>query len=82
IRLTFAGISDRMRRMILGENAAKLYDFDLEKLRPLADRHGPTPAQVDSPLPFGEIPEDSACYVFHLARRELAEQQESNGGPG
>jgi len=79
LRLTFAGMSDRLRRMILGENAAKLYGFDLQRLRPRADQHGPTPAQIDVPLPPEEIPNDSACYVFHSARRELAEQQETTG---
>jgi len=47
LQLTFADMPDARRRKVLGENAAKLYRFDLDKLRPLADKHGPTPAQID-----------------------------------
>ena len=74
LRLTFADIPDRQRRMILGENAAALYGFDLDALRPLAESHGPTPAQVDTPLPADQIPRDSHCYLFTAALRELAAQ--------
>ena len=67
LRLTFAGMSETRRRKVLGENAAKLYKFDLEKLRPLAAQYGPTPAQVDTPLPREQIPRDSTCYLFQNA---------------
>ena len=67
LRLTFCGISDRDRRLLLGENAAQLYNFDLEALRPLAELHGPRPSQIDDPLPRDEIPRDSGCYLFHNA---------------
>jgi len=66
LQLTFGGIPDRERRMILGENAARLYNFDLEALKPLAAQHGPTPAEVETPLE--KIPEDSGCYLFMNAR--------------
>jgi hypothetical protein len=52
------------RRKVLGENAAALYKFDLEKLKPLAARYGPTPEQVSKPLSPAEIPQDSTCYLF------------------
>jgi predicted TIM-barrel fold metal-dependent hydrolase len=64
LRLTFADIPDGRRRKLLGENAARLYRFDLEKLRPLAAKFGPTPEQVNEPLPREKIPRDSACYLF------------------
>ncbi len=64
LRLTFADIPDARRRKLLGENAAALYHFDLEKLRPLAAKYGPTPEQVNEPLPREKIPRDSACYLF------------------
>jgi hypothetical protein len=70
LQLTFPGVPDRERRMILGENAARLYKFDLERLRPLAARYGPTPAQVDTPLQ--EVPADSGCYLFVDERRARA----------
>ncbi len=36
LRLTFADMPETRRRKVLGHNAAKLYKFDLEKLKPLA----------------------------------------------
>ena len=38
----FAGIPAEDVRAILTDNPAKLYGFDLETLRPVADRVGPT----------------------------------------
>ncbi|MBJ7514482.1 MAG: amidohydrolase, partial [Acidimicrobiia bacterium] len=35
---------------ILGENAAALYGFDLAALAPLAEVHGPTVAEIATPL--------------------------------
>ena len=67
LRLTFAGISDARRRKLFGENAAALYKFDLAKLRPLAAKFGPTPDQINTPLPRGDIPRDSGCYLFQTA---------------
>ena len=55
---------DARRRKILGLNAAELYKFDVEKLMPLAREHGPTPEEVNTPLPKDEIPRDSMCYLF------------------
>jgi hypothetical protein len=56
--------------MMLGENAAKLYGFDLEALRPAAEEANITPDLVATPLE--EIPEDSTCLVFQRARAERA----------
>ncbi len=67
LRLTFSQIPEAHRRKLLGLNAAALYQFDLEKLKPLAQEFGPTPEQVDEPLPVGEIPRDSMCYLFQTA---------------
>ena len=74
LRLTFADIPERERRMLFSENAAALYGFDLDALRPLAEKYGPTPEQIDEPLPPEEIPRDSQCYLFQTALRELKEQ--------
>jgi hypothetical protein len=51
-------------RAILGGNAAKLYDFDLGKLQPIADRVGPTPEEVATPLPKEEIPQNVHTNAF------------------
>jgi hypothetical protein len=40
---------DTVQRMLAG-TAVELYGFDLDKLRPLADRVGPTVADVSTPL--------------------------------
>jgi len=67
LRLTFSGLSEEVRRKVLGLNAAELYRFDLEKLLPLARQFGPTPAQVNTPLSREDIPRDSTCYLFQQA---------------
>ena len=41
---------------VLAGNAAKLYDFDLAALKPLADQFGPTVGEVAQPLT--ELPEN------------------------
>jgi predicted TIM-barrel fold metal-dependent hydrolase len=72
LRFTFGGMSDERRRKILGLNAAALYNFDLEALAPLAQRYGPTPAQIDDPLPRADIPGDSTCLLFLNTLRAAA----------
>ncbi len=67
LRLTFADVEERERRMLFGENAASLYNFDLDKLKPLADLYGPTPEQVNQPLTRDEIPRDATCSLFQSA---------------
>ncbi len=67
LRLTFSGLSEPVRRKVLGENAAALYKFDVDALRAQADQYGPTPSQLDTPLPRDEIPRDSTCYLFQQA---------------
>ncbi len=64
LRLTFGDLPDARRRKILGLNAARLYNFDVDKLAPLAQEFGPTPEQVETPLPKAQIPADSMCYLF------------------
>ena len=67
LRLTFTDVSEDRRRLLFGLNAAELYKFDLDKLRPMAEKYGPTPQQVNEPLPRDEIPRDSSCYLFTTA---------------
>jgi hypothetical protein len=54
--------------MLLGENAARLYNFDLEALKPLAAQANIRPADVAVPLPVEDIPADSTCITFQRAR--------------
>ncbi|MEM7218704.1 MAG: amidohydrolase family protein [Pseudomonadota bacterium] len=75
LRLTFDAIPDRRRRKLLGLNAAALYDFDVDRLLPLAREFGPTPAQLDEPLPVKDIPRDAMCYLFQSALAEARATQ-------
>jgi predicted TIM-barrel fold metal-dependent hydrolase len=70
MRFAFSGLESREVRMMLGENAAKLYGFDLEALRAAAGAAAITPALVATPL--DEIPADSTCITFQRARFERA----------
>jgi len=64
LRHTFHDIAPADRRAILGENAARLYDFDLDRLQPLADACGPTPAELSVPLREDEFPEHTHTNAF------------------
>jgi hypothetical protein len=46
---------DETAKMI-GGNAARVYGFDLEVLKPIARRIGPRVADVDVPLLRGDVP--------------------------
>jgi hypothetical protein len=54
---------------IVGGNAAAVYGFDLEALRPAADRFGPTVAEIARPL--AELPEHPN-EALQRSARELA----------
>jgi hypothetical protein len=62
IRLTFAGVPETEVRAMLGGNAARVYDFDLAALEPLASRFGPRVDEVHAGL--DAIPEDAASMAF------------------
>ena len=64
LRHTFHDVDPAEVRAILGENAAKLYGFDLAKLEPLAAQYGPTPQEVATPLPPSEIPQNVHTNAF------------------
>jgi predicted TIM-barrel fold metal-dependent hydrolase len=68
MRLAFSDIDPAETRMMLGENAARLYGFDLEALAPIAEGLGITPELVATPL--DEIPADATCPTFQRARYE------------
>ena len=44
---------------LLTANAARVYNFDVEALRPLAERHCPTKAEVSTPIDYADIPEEA-----------------------
>ena len=50
LRLTFEGVpADEIEQMVT-LNAAALYGFDLDVLRPIADLYGPTVREVATPI--------------------------------
>ncbi len=55
LRARFSHLDPAEVRKLLGENAARLYDFDLDALRPLADQVGPTVGELATPI--DEVPE-------------------------
>lgn len=57
LRKTFAGIPEADVRAILEVNPARIYRLDTSVLRPIADRIGPTPGDLDRPLTDEELPE-------------------------
>jgi predicted TIM-barrel fold metal-dependent hydrolase len=66
-RRNFAGLPEDEVRLMLGGNAAHVYGFDLDVLQPIADRVGPTVAEVNAPLRPDEIPsypDESVCPTF------------------
>lgn len=64
LSLTFADVPVAEVEAILGTTAAEVYGFDLNQLRPIADRVGPTVAEVDAGLTA--VPEGATSLAFHL----------------
>ncbi len=50
LRMRYSELPENEVRMMLGENAAKLYDFDLEALAPLAAEVGPSVEEIATPV--------------------------------
>src|SRR3954470_22781963 len=57
LRQVFSEVDPAEVKLLLGENAAKLYGFDLDALAPLAAEYGPTVAEVATPL--DDLPADA-----------------------
>ena len=57
LRLTFAELSQDEATTILTENAARVYNFDIEALRPIAEQFCPTKEFVSTPISYSDIPE-------------------------
>jgi predicted TIM-barrel fold metal-dependent hydrolase len=50
LRQTMSGLDQPTVQRMLAGTAAELYGFDLDKLRPLADKYGPTVGELSQPL--------------------------------
>jgi predicted TIM-barrel fold metal-dependent hydrolase len=57
LRQVFPGVQPGEMQQILAENVAKLYDFDLTALAPLAAKVGPSVEEIATPLQ--SLPEDA-----------------------
>jgi predicted TIM-barrel fold metal-dependent hydrolase len=68
MRNTFANVPEADTRRILGENALTAYGLDATALRLVADRIGPTPAELRVPLEPEEWP-DFRSAAFRAAGR-------------
>jgi predicted TIM-barrel fold metal-dependent hydrolase len=69
LRQVFPGWDVPELRRVLGENAAKLYGFDMAALAPYASQYGPTVEEIGTPLT--ELPADANAALLNSAR-ELA----------
>jgi hypothetical protein len=65
LRQVLPGIGPDEKQKILGENCAKLYDFDLVKLAPRAAKFGPTVQDLEEPL--DRLPENANDALLRSA---------------
>ena len=65
LRQVFHDQPEAKMRRILAENAAKLYDFDLDALAPLAAEYGPSVEEIREPLT--ELPENPNMALLRAA---------------
>jgi len=63
VRLLFHDIPEDQVRQMTSLNAAKLYGFDLDMLQKVADRVGPTVAEVATPVQPHELPPVSFSHT-------------------
>jgi predicted TIM-barrel fold metal-dependent hydrolase len=59
MRASFAGIDHDEVQAMLALNAARTYGFDVDALRPLADKFGPLVTDVDEPLAPQSLPSEA-----------------------
>jgi predicted TIM-barrel fold metal-dependent hydrolase len=66
LRQVFHDVEPAELHAILAGNAAKLYDFDLAALAPIAEKVGPTVAEISQPLE--ELPENPNLALIRGSR--------------
>ena len=64
LRAAFAPCPPHETRMMVETTAAEVYGFDLDALRKVGDRVGPTVGAVLEPLDPADYPKDSTCNAF------------------
>ena len=55
LRRRFAAVERDETRRMLADNAARLYDFDLNALAPVASEHGPSISELHTPIDEAEL---------------------------
>jgi hypothetical protein len=65
LRQVFGGMPEEDVRRMLGLNAARIYGFDLAQLEAVADRVGPTVADLTTRVSLDDIPK---TFSWSLAR--------------
>lgn len=71
LRYTFPGVDPAEITLMLSDNAARVYGFDLAPLDKIAAQVGPSIDEVAVPLPEGDVPSGAMSAVWHekIARR-------------
>ena len=72
LRVLFSRLSEQEVRMITSENAAEVYGFDLDTLRPIAEAIGWSVGEVAMPVSLSEIPRHTMCETFNDALERAA----------
>ncbi len=69
LRQVMHGLPETEMRELLAGNVAKLYDFDLAALAPLAAEHGPSVAEIAEPLTDLPANPNEALLRVHRGQR-------------
>lgn len=69
LRWTFAEVAEDEMRKMLGLTAAAVYEFDVATLTAIADRVGPTVAELSVPLDTPPADSPSLAYTRETSRR-------------
>jgi predicted TIM-barrel fold metal-dependent hydrolase len=67
LRATFGGVDEADMRAILGENAVRFYDLDRDLLDTVAQRCGPTIAELREPIDLDALAVNLQTYVTRPA---------------
>jgi predicted TIM-barrel fold metal-dependent hydrolase len=70
LRAVFHAVPEPELRDVLAGNVAKLYDFDLDALAPLAAQYGPTVEELATPLTA--LPEKPNAALLKAVKRQAA----------
>ena len=67
LRVNLAEVPEPEVRAMTSENAAAVYGLDLDELQPIADRIGPTPDEIATPIRIEELPTNSQTVAIGFA---------------